>query len=291
MASGALKGMTGFGRAQGQPTWGAWTWEARSVNGRGLDVRASTPPGYDAVDFEARRKVKDRFQRGSFQIQLRIETARDPAATTLDVRELGRLSRLARQWRAPQPSLEGVIAASGSRSAGRGTVVVDEATAKELLAGLDQALNALDDQRLREGSALMALFNSILADIEAQVATATTLAAAQPDLVRERFRVRLAEIAKDVSIDADRAAQETVLMAARADVREELDRLNAHVASARVILAAGAGAGRKLDFLCQEFNREANTLCSKSASLELTNAGLALKSLIEQFREQAQNVE
>lgn len=290
MSRAPIRGMTGFGRAQGQPAWGAWTWEARSVNGRGLDIRASTPPGFDSVDFEARRRVKERFQRGSFQLQLRIEFTRDPTASAIDIREFARLSRLARTWRAPAPAIEGVLALGGSRNSSR-SQTVDEATAKELAAGLDLALNALDDQRLREGAALSTLFLAILADMEAQVAAASTHAASQPDLVRERFRLRLAEIARDAAIDADRAAQEIVLMAARADVREELDRLTAHIASAHAILAAGEAAGRKLDFLCQEFNREANTLCSKSVSLELTSAGLALKSLIEQFREQAQNVE
>jgi uncharacterized protein (TIGR00255 family) len=291
MASAPLRGMTGFGRAQGQPAWGAWVWEARAVNGRGLDIRSSTPPGFDSLDFEARRRVKERFQRGSFQVQLRIDFARDAAAAPVDVRELARLSRLARTWRAPQPAIEGVLALGGPRSSSRSAQAVDEATAHMLLAGLDTALQALDEQRLQEGAALLELFHGILADMATQVAAAASHAAGQPDLVRDRFRQRLAEMARDAAVDADRAAQEIVLMAARADVREELDRLTAHIATARSILSSGGAAGRKLDFLCQEFNREANTLCSKSVSLELTNAGLALKSLIEQFREQAQNVE
>jgi uncharacterized protein (TIGR00255 family) len=137
----------------------------------------------------------------------------------------------------------------------------------------------------------MQLFTAMLAQVEQLVAQSTEFAAKQPELVRDRFRARLADIAKDATIDADRIAQEVLVMATRADVREELDRLSAHIISARQMLAAGEAAGRKLDFLCQELNREANTLCSKSASLELTNAGLALKSLIDQFREQVQNVE
>ena len=123
------------------------------------------------------------------------------------------------------------------------------------------------------------------------LAQAGGFAAKQPELVRDRLKARLAELGKDVATDPDRVAQEILMMATRADVREELDRLAAHVDSARAILASGEAVGRKLDFLCQELNREANTLCSKSASLELTNAGLALKSLIDQFREQVQNVE
>ena len=145
--------------------------------------------------------------------------------------------------------------------------------------------------RAREGEGLMELFTAMLAQVEQLVAQSTEFAAKQPELVRDRFRARLNDIAKDAAIDADRVAQEVLVMATRADVREELDRLSAHLSSARQMLAAGEAAGRKLDFLCQELNREANTLCSKSASLELTNAGLALKSLIDQFREQVQNVE
>lgn len=292
-----IRGMTGFGRAQGQAAWGAWVWEARSVNGKSVDLRTNFPPGCEAVDFEARRRVKDRFARGSFQLQLRIDWTKDAAATAIDTRELARLARLSRQWSQrgsgiTPASFDGLLNAAGvTKGASRTSTTVDEATAKELLAGLDQALDMLDAARQREGEGLLQLFNAMLAQVEQLVAQSTEFAAKQPELVRERFRARLADIAKDATIDADRIAQEVLVMATRADVREELDRLTAHINSARGMLAAGEAAGRKLDFLCQELNREANTLCSKSASLELTNAGLALKSLIDQFREQVQNVE
>ena len=292
-----IRGMTGFGRAQGQADWGAWVWEARSVNGKSVDLRTNFPPGCEAVDFEARRPVKDRFARGSFQLQLRIDWTKDAAATAIDTRELARLARLSRQWSqrgsgVTQASFDGLLNAAGvTKGASRTSTTVDEATAKDLLAGLDQALDLLAAARQREGEGLLQLFNAMLAQIEQLVAQSTEFAAKQPELVRERFRARLADIAKDATIDADRIAQEVLVMATRADVREELDRLTAHINSARGMLAAGEAAGRKLDFLCQELNREANTLCSKSASLELTNAGLALKSLIDQFREQVQNVE
>ncbi|HOY79722.1 MAG TPA: YicC family protein [Hyphomonadaceae bacterium] len=292
-----IRGMTGFGRAQGQAAWGAWVWEARSVNGKSVDLRTNFPPGCEAVDFEARRRVKDRFARGSFQLQLRIDWTKDAAATAIDTRELARLARLSRLWSrngagvAPA-SFDGLLNATGvTKGASRTSTAVDEATAKELLAGLDHALDMLAAARQREGEGLLQLFHAMLAQIEQLVAQSTEFAAKQPELVRERFRARLNDIAKDASIDADRIAQEVLVMATRADVREELDRLTAHINSARAMLAAGEAAGRKLDFLCQELNREANTLCSKSASLELTNAGLALKSLIDQFREQVQNVE
>jgi uncharacterized protein (TIGR00255 family) len=292
-----IRGMTGFGRAQGQASWGAWVWEARSVNGKSVDLRTNFPPGCEAVDFEARRRVKDRFSRGSFQLQLKIDLTKDAGATAIDARELARLARLSRHWSRSgsgvQPArFDGLLNATGvTKGAARTNTAVDEATAKDLLAGLDLALDMLAGARAREGEGLMQLFTAMLAQVEQLVAQSTEFAAKQPELVRDRFRARLADIAKDATIDADRIAQEVLVMATRADVREELDRLSAHIISARQMLAAGEAAGRKLDFLCQELNREANTLCSKSASLELTNAGLALKSLIDQFREQVQNVE
>ncbi len=290
-----IRGMTGFGRAQGQAPWGAWAWEVRSVNGKAVDLRTNLPPGCEAVDFEARRRVKDRFQRGSFQLQLRIDFAKDASATSIDTRELARLARLSRNWasaRVAPASFNGLINTNGViRGASRANSSVDEGIAKDLLAGLDQALDVLAAARAKEGEGLSALFGRMMGETEALVKKAGELAATQPDLVRERLRARLAEMGKDPAIDQDRIAQEVMLMASRADVREELDRLAAHIETARSILKAGEAAGRKLDFLCQELNREANTLCSKSASLELTNTGLALKSLIDQFREQVQNVE
>jgi len=290
-----IRGMTGFGRSAGQAVWGGWAWEARSVNGKSLDVRMAGPPGYDAVEFEAKKHVREKFQRGSIQLQLRVDSNRGAAALTVDMRELNRLARLARRHSGPglTPSsmAELMLTPGVIQGAARAATAVDEATVKELVAGLDQALEALDAARRREGETLMGLFVSMLDQIAEGVGRAQVLAVSQPQLVGDRFRARLAELAKDVELDRDRIVQEAAVLASKADVREELDRLVAHVATARQLLASPEAAGRKLDFLCQEFNREANTLCSKSASLELTNVGLGLKSVIDQFREQAQNVE
>ena len=291
-----IRGMTGFGRAHGQAPWGAWVWEARSVNGKAVDLRTNFPPGCEAVDFEARRRVKERFSRGSFQIQLKIDWTKDAGGSAIDARELARLARLSRHWSRTggvQPArFDGLInSPSVMKGVSRTGTSVDETVTKDLLAGLESALDMLAAARGKEGESLLQLFTAMLAQIEQLVAQSGEFAAKQPELVRERFRARLNELAKDATVDADRIAQEVLVMATRADVREELDRLSAHIGTARSILAAGEAAGRKLDFLCQELNREANTLCSKSASLELTNAGLALKSVIDQFREQVQNVE
>jgi uncharacterized protein (TIGR00255 family) len=290
-----IRGMTGFGRAQGQAPWGVWVWEARSVNGKSVDIRTNYPPGCDAIDFEARKRVKDHFQRGSFQLQLRIDWTRDPGASAIDTRELARLARLSRHWTKSgvvAARFDGLLGVPGVvKAASRTGSSVDDLVAKDLLAGLDAALDMLIAARGKEGESLLQLFGTMLVQTEQLLAQAGAFAARQPELVRDRLKARLAELGKDVATDPDRIAQETLMMATRADVREELDRLAAHVASARSILASGEAVGRKLDFLCQELNREANTLCSKAASLELTNAGLALKSLIDQFREQVQNVE
>lgn len=287
--------MTGFGRAQGQAAWGAWVWEARSVNGKSVDLRTNFPPGCEPVDFEARRRVKERFQRGSFQLQLKVDWTKDSGASAIDTRELARLARLSRYWAksgmAPA-RFDGLLNTVGvMKGVSRTGTNMDEAVSKDLLAGLDKALDMLGDARSKEGAGIQELFNGMLAQMEQLSAQAAGFAAKQPELVRERFKARLSELGKDAAIDPDRIAQEVLMMATRADVREELDRLSAHIVSARAILSSGEAVGRKLDFLCQELNREANTLCSKSASLELTNAGLALKSLIDQFREQVQNVE
>jgi uncharacterized protein (TIGR00255 family) len=289
-----IRGMTGFGRSQGQAAWGAWAWEARSVNGKSLDVRMAAPPGYEAVEFEAKKRVRERLQRGSVQLQLRIDASRDAAAVSVDLRELNRLARLARRAPhgiAPSTMAELMLTPGVIRGGSKMTSGVDEAVAKELVAGLDLALDGLEAARKREGETLIGLFVSMLDQMADGLGRAQALAASQPDMVRERFRTRLAELAKDVELDPERVMQEAAVLATRADVREELDRLAAHIATARDLLAAPEAAGRKLDFLAQEFNREANTLCSKSASLELTNVGLGLKSVIDQFREQAQNVE
>jgi uncharacterized protein (TIGR00255 family) len=292
-----IRGMTGFGRAQGQASWGVWVWEARSVNGKSVDLRTNFPPGCEAVDFEARRRVKERFARGSFQLQLKIDWSRDAGSSAIDTRELARLARLSRHWARNGSGVErarfdGLISSpSVTKSVSRTGSMVDEGVAGELLAGLEQALDMLAAARGKEGEGLLKLFDGMLGQVDLLVSQATEHAASQPELVRERFKSRLAEIARDTSLDAERVAQEVLVLATRADVREELDRLRAHIGTARNILSSGEAVGRKLDFLCQELNREANTLCSKSASLELTNTGLALKSVIDQFREQVQNVE
>src|SRR5262245_52158614 len=198
--AGMIRGMTGFGRSQGQAPWGAWAWEVRSVNGKAVDLRTNLPPGCEAVDFEARKRVKERFQRGSFQLQLRIDIAHEGAAMLIDTRELARLARLSRNWsngRVRPATFDGLLSAmgagrNGTRASG---LSVDEGMQKDLLAGLELALDALAAQRVKEGEALAVLFTKMLGEIDVLVRKAIELAAAQPGLVRERLKARLAELA------------------------------------------------------------------------------------------------
>ncbi|MBI1338584.1 YicC family protein [bacterium] len=291
-----MQGMTGYGRSQGAESWGAWVWEMRSVNGRSLDARVSTPAGLDAVEFEVRKRLKERFSRGSFQASLRVDLDQEDGETRVDPRELRRLAALSRRWAsaglAPARVTDALGVRDGGRRRGGSALGEDEAAVAVLLAGADVALAGLAAARDEEGRALAQMLGGIVTELQAAVRHAVEHASPQPGLIAQRFRERVAELERGgPPVDADRIAQEAAVLAAKGDVREELDRLVAHIDAARGLLISKEPVGRKLDFLCQEFNREANTLCSKSASLELTSAGLAIKSLIDQFREQSQNVE
>lgn len=294
----ALMGMTGFGRADGSADWGQWVWEIRSVNGKGLDIRLNTPAGLDALDFETKKRVKSRFTRGNLQIQLKVEHEVVEAGPRVDSALLSRLSRQSRiQAMANSTfpdnlsqlmSIKGVVAAGNNRSAN----TLDEDKQAQLLDSLDLALSSFEEARASEGKALMDVLVGILDELESNSKSAAEIAKEQPVLVRDRFVARLQALkAEENDVTQERIAQEAAVFAAKADVKEELDRLDAHITAGRELLAGKGARGRKLDFLCQELNREANTLCSKSASLDLTNVGLALKTGIDQFKEQIQNVE
>ena len=293
----ALSGMTGFGRADGAAEWGRWTLEAKSVNGKGLDIRVNLPGGFDAVERAIRQALTRRFKRGSVQVAVRID-ATDASGAVVNEALLDTLTEvwLARTGEhmiraealATLMAVRGVVEADSVdlRSLG-----ADEAVIAALLVGADDAVAALEQARLSEGSSLLALLSANLDEIEAEIRAAAGAASEQPAAMKSKLETRIAELLGGSEVDPDRVATEVAIMAAKADVREELDRLAAHVATGREHLAAGSPVGRKLDFLAQELSREANTLCSKSASLALTNAGLALKGLIDQFKEQAANVE
>jgi uncharacterized protein (TIGR00255 family) len=291
-----LSGMTGFGRADGADGDWSWSVEARSVNGRNLEVRFRGPPGFDNLERLAKTSGQAKLNRG--QVTLGVQARRSEAgAAALKVNEavLARYLQLANQLAeegAVPPSADGLLALRGVLEAPEDEDDAETRAAVEakIAAGIDAALDALKVSREREGEQLLPVITGFVDRIERLVADAETEAAAQVEAIRERFTRRITELAPDAPGLEDRIFLEAAALATKADVREELDRLTAHVASARTLLQQPP-AGRKLDFLMQEFMREANTLCSKSATTALTGIGLELKAVIEQLREQVQNVE
>jgi len=290
--------MTGFARRDGGDATVSWTWEVKSVNGRSLDVRARLPQGYESLDPIVRSAVTAACSRGNLQVNLSMK--RGSAPLQLQVNEellqqvLDLMARLEARTQAAPPRLDGILGLRGVLEA------VEEEESPEdqevrlaaLREDLDAALQALLAMRAAEGARLLGMARGHLDEIERLSKAARSCAATQPETLRQRLKEQLAVLVEEsTGVAEERLAQELAILAGKADVREELDRLAAHVEAARELLDQGGAVGRKLDFLCQEFNREANTLCSKSADVELTRIGLDLKSSIEQLREQIQNIE
>ncbi len=291
--------MTGYARAEGSDQALAWTWEAKSVNGRGLEIRCRLPAGYDALEIPAREAIQRRFRRGSIGLGLAIRRLNGAGAAAIDENRLAQLAQIAAAWQRRLPdlraaSIDGLLALrgvldAGEAEAGEGGI---EARSAPLLASLDRALDELAAMRAAEGERTGKALALRLDEIAALVGQAEALAVADPARGRERLRERVQALLDAVpALPEDRLMQEAALIAAKGDVTEEIERLRAHVAAARELLADAEPVGRRLDFLCQEFNREANTLCAKAAELALTAVGLKLKAAIEQLREQVQNVE
>ena len=291
-----LSGMTGFGRADGAGEGWTWSVEARSVNGRNLEVRFRGPNGFDGLERAAKAAGQARFARGQVTIGVQAKRAEaGEAAVTINAAVLARYLTLANELAedgATPPSADGLLALRGVIEAPE---EVDDPEARAAVEAamtrtVEEALDALKASRQNEGAQLTPVLDEFIARIEALVAQAEGEATAQVEAIRDRFTRRISELAPDAPGLEERIFLEAAALATKADVREELDRLTAHVASARQLVAS-APAGRKLDFLMQEFMREANTLCSKSATTALTGIGLELKAVIEQLREQVQNVE
>jgi uncharacterized protein (TIGR00255 family) len=292
----SLSSMTGFGRAEGAS--GVWSWaaEARSVNGRSLEVRFRGPPGFDTLERVVREAAQARFQRGQLNVTLQAKRAETGGAVRINREQLERYlaaaEDLVREGRAVTPSADGLLGLRGVLETDEGQDEGDDRAAVEaaMAASLAQALDALKTSRLAEGASLATVLTGLVDRVEALSNQAEGQAAAQGPAIRDRFTQRLSELLGEAA-PADRILQEAAVMATKADVREELDRLASHVAAARDLMSESVAVGRRLDFLTQEFMREANTLCSKSATTDLTATGLALKAAIDQFREQVQNVE
>lgn len=295
----SLKSMTGFARTSGQAAPWSWAWELKAVNAKGLDARLRIPQGFDRIEAEARAKLTQMLARGTCYATLSMQ--RDSTTPEIRVNEaaLGALveavSRISLEGRALRPpSLDALLAV-------RGIVEVADAADDEttiarvcgaLLKGLETALSELVTMRAREGSNLQAVLTQRIDRIEALTQAAEDCPGRKPEAVRARLAMAVAALSDaSPALDPMRLHQEAILLAAKADIREELDRLKSHVAAARDLLAASVPVGRKLDFLAQEFGREANTLCAKSNDATLTSLGMDLRVEIEQFREQVQNIE
>jgi uncharacterized protein (TIGR00255 family) len=291
-----ISGMTGFGRSEGALAGWSWAVEARSVNGRNLEVRFRGPPGFDALERAARELAQARFQRGQLTVGVQAKRSEGAGAVRLNLEQLDRYLAAGAPYiaanKAAPPTLDGLLALKGVIETEDAVEDPDARSQLEAAIGasLAAAMDALAKARGEEGTALLAILTGFLDRIAELVAQAESLAAEQPAAIKERFARRMSELIGE-SAPEERIVQEAAAMATKADVREELDRLAGHVAAARQLLAADTGVGRRLDFLTQEFMREANTLCSKSASSALTSTGLDLKAVIDQFREQVQNVE
>jgi uncharacterized protein (TIGR00255 family) len=293
-----ISSMTGFAREGGTVGPFQWAWELKSVNGRGLDVRVRTPPGLESAGEEARGIVAKALARGQVQLTLaltrgaganRIRVNRDALASLLSALEGLELPASVRP-----ASLDGLLQVKGIVEVE--DELADPATSKmlsdALRDGAAKAVEALRVARISEGAALAEVLRGQLDMIEKFVEEADSAPGRRPEAVRARLEAQLAELLEGRSaLDPMRLHQEAVLIATRADIREELDRLKAHIASARSLLQGGGPVGRRLDFLAQEFGREANTLCSKANDISLSRTGLELKAVVEQFREQVQNVE
>ncbi|WP_299041830.1 YicC/YloC family endoribonuclease [uncultured Tateyamaria sp.] len=295
-----LRSMTGFAAATGGSDPFRWTWDIRSVNGKGLDLRLRVPDWIDGLETALRPLVAARAKRGNVTLSLRL--TRDDAVSGLslnqDVMRGVVQNLLAIEAEAMEQGLSLAPSRATDIAALRGVMETgpsqdDPAPLRaSLLADVTSLLDAFDDMRAREGRALHEVLLAQLTEVQALTQQAATLAEARKDEVAATLHRNLARVLEGAGgADPDRVAQELALLAVKADVTEEIDRLHTHVGAARALLADGGPVGRKLDFLMQEFNREANTLCSKAQNADLTAVGLALKALIDQMREQVQNVE
>jgi uncharacterized protein (TIGR00255 family) len=290
--------MTGFARGDGMHGDTSWNWEARSVNGRTLDLRFRLPTGFEALEIRARGLAQEKLARGNCTINLWVRRETGRAEIRLNETALRQAEAVAERAR----DLTGLKHARLDTLLGmRGVVETAETEESEealaalhlaMIASLVGTLDELGRARSAEGERLQAVIGKQLKTIAQLIEIAAAAAAQQPAAIAARLAEQVARLSEaSATLDPERLHQEALLLAARADIQEELDRLRAHVAAANELIASGQPVGRKFDFLAQEFNREANTICSKAADIETTRAGLELKTVIDQLREQVQNIE
>lgn len=294
----ALSSMTGFARSHGTSGPYAFEWEFKSVNAKGFDLRMRLPPGWDDIEAAARKKAAEVLSRGTVYANLTVKRAN--AASVVRINEdvlasvLKVIGALSGKIDAVAPSMDGLLSIKGVLE-----IVEPEADAAEEQAAksavaiaFDEALRSLIDMRKREGTALGQILSQRMDEIERLAAKAEAAPGRRPEAVKARLAEQVAVLLETSDrFDQDRLNQEAILISAKADIREELDRIASHISQVRELIGKGGPIGRRLDFLAQEFNREVNTCCSKSNDLELTNTGLEMKNVVEQFREQVQNLE
>jgi uncharacterized protein (TIGR00255 family) len=293
-----LSSMTGFARGHGASGPYAFEWELKSVNAKGFDLRMRLPPGWDELESFAKKRASEVLSRGTVYANFNVK--RTNAISTVRVNEdvLASIVRiagtLASKIDAVAPSIDGLLSIKGVIEIvePENDEVEDKAAREAAAVAFDQTLAHLVDMRQREGVALGQILLQRMNEIEQLAGKAEAAPGRKPDAVKARLAEQIAVLLETSDrFDPDRLNQEAVLIAAKADIREELDRIASHVAQAREMIAKGGPVGRRLDFLAQEFNREVNTCCSKSNDIELTNTGLEMKNVVEQFREQVQNLE
>jgi uncharacterized protein (TIGR00255 family) len=294
----ALSSMTGFARGHGVCGSYAWAWEIKSVNGKGLDLRLRLPPGWEAIEKALRARTAVTLARGSIQASLSIERIGAAVAVRVNTAVLEAVlaaaRQLARRIEASPPTLDGLLGLKGVLEVSDPEENEKERRGAEaaVTTGFVEVIAALAEMRRHEGQSLARVLAARLNEIAALTERAELAPSRRPEAIRARLAEQVAALlAQSELFDPERLHQEAILIATKADVREELDRLAAHVAQARALIGQDGPIGRRLDFLAQELNREANTLCAKANDVELTNIGLELKAAVEQFREQVQNVE
>ena len=290
---GKVHSMTGFGRSEGSDGRYRWAWELRSVNGRGLDVRMRVGMGFERLDQQIRKRLTGAFARGSLSVSLDLRSHAEQPDIQVNEAFLGTLEEICRA-RGQDARIDRLLGVRGVVDASdeRQSAAEDADRCAAVLQTLDEAIGGLREARLEEGGKTADVLMTRVAEIEDLVQKAAALDSARLPAIRDRMMAQIEDLlGTSDAVDPERLAQEVALLATKADIREELDRLTAHVGAARGLLKGGGPVGRKLDFLSQEFNREANTLCSKSSDTALTKIGLDLKAVIDQVKEQSANLE
>jgi len=294
----ALSSMTGFARSHGDSGPYTFEWELKSVNAKGFDLRVRLPPGWDDLEAFAKKRAGEVLSRGTVYANLNVKRTNSVSTIRINEDVLASVVKvagvLAGRIDAVAPSIDGLLSIKGVIEVvePESDEAEDKAAKAAAATAFEQALLNLVEMRQREGVALGQILAQRMDEIEKLAKKAEAAPGRKPDAIKARLAEQIAALFESSDrFDADRLNQEAIMIATKADIREELDRIASHVAQAREMIGKGGPVGRRLDFLAQEFNREVNTCCSKSNDLELTNTGLEMKNVVEQFREQVQNLE